>query len=500
MKTLLLRRSIPVITALLTGLGGGWHLKRPGGAAPVTLDGTALPPTHQAPASRGGDPLRRAWATASDGETMNASMPAPFTSLDELAEIIAGFDLFDEASGVELMTGLPRLFTTDLPAVRRLLDELGHAPSIPKNAREMIAMTLMTRWLMQEPESAVRYALCHASLFDADSGGEFASFGLAMLSKRDPAMARAMLSILPEDERTEAEELLTMCEALDDPETYLTTKSLEGVDNADELAGAWARRDPQAAAQWVLSLPGTVEEDETDNIIAAVAAGWAHKDRNGALAWVASLPSGNAKSEAYRHIAEIITEGMTCAQGAAALTSMPPEIADRVLLSLAGNEQPEEFADSIAAILTRHVGEDDFQQDASSGVSHIARSLAMNGDGAGAAAWVARLPDGAARTSAAAAVANEWAGKDAVAASEWISNLPPGEMRSRAAVGLIEKIAGDDPERALVWATSIPAEELRNEQVGKVLRDWLPKDPYAAMTAVEALPEGIRSAIWTSEE
>ena len=502
MNTSIFRRAAPVVSALLVGLASGWSLKQPGATHPVPI---ACTPRAKASANLQGTPhdrdlLRSAWTTGSGGEQADGSMPAPFQSLDELVELIAGFDLFDEVSSVQLMTGLPRLLTTDLPTTRRLLDELAAAPNVPEEARKMIAMSLLARWVMQEPEAAILYAQCHANLFDADTSEEFGGLGLALLARRDPGKARALLSILPEDKRSEAEELLTMCEALDDPETYLTTKPLEEIDNARELAAAWARRDPRAASRWAMSLTQADEETDADDIIAAVAGGWALKERNAALAWAGALPLDTAKAEAFKAIARVMTEGMTLEQAGPVLAGLPPDVADHVVLSLVGDETPPGSSDLFADALFRHAAEEDFQQEASRSADRVARSLAREKDGAAAAVWVARLPDGSAKASAVEALANEWAGKDVVAASEWVAGLPQGDLRSRAAVGLIERIAGDDPERALVWAASIGTEEVRNEQTGKVLRAWLPVDPYAAMSAVEALPGEVRAAIWKREE
>ena len=101
---------------------------------------------------------------------------------------------------------------------------------------------------------------------------------------------------------------------------------------------------------------------------------------------------------------------------------------------------------------------------------------------------------------AAEELAGEWAQKDEVAASQWITTLPAGDFRSRATVGLLEKITGHDPERALEWAKALPPGEVQTEQIGKVMRQWLPDDPYAAMRAVQSLPEEMRAEIWKEAE
>src|SRR5690349_15317154 len=138
MKTLPVRRGVPVVIALLAGLAGGRFLPRPESVKPVVIAAVPAVSVDQKSFPGRGEPLRHAWSIASSGEAGSGFAPVPFEALDELVELVAGFDLFDEASGVELMIALPRLFMTGLPTVRRLLDELGGATALPQDSREMI--------------------------------------------------------------------------------------------------------------------------------------------------------------------------------------------------------------------------------------------------------------------------------------------------------------------------------------------------------------------------
>jgi hypothetical protein len=73
-------------------------------------------------------------------------------------------------------------------------------------------------------------------------------------------------------------------------------------------------------------------------------------------------------------------------------------------------------------------------------------------------------------------------------------------MCAKATAQLVEQITASDPERALKWAKTLPDQDQRNAHIGRVLREWLPSDPFAAMDAVEALPVAVRSEIWSRED
>jgi hypothetical protein len=337
----------------------------------------------------------------------------------------------------------------------------------------------------------------------SDDGGEMlgslGGFGIVLLAKHDVPTARTMLSLLPEDAREETEKMLTLCEALTDPEKVLTARPLDEIDNAEDIAAAWARRDPSAAARWIESLPEPVH----DKIVGKVAGGWALKDRDAAIAWACRLAVADVREAACEGIAGVITEALTLAQADASLTELPAAIADRARMRLAASESGDDRAlalTTVAEVLSRHTDDEDFQKEGSAAVSDLVRWLAGAQDEFAAAAWLATLPDAAARQFGTETLAAAWASKDSTSASEWVDSLPPGDVRARAVVGLLEKIGSDDPERALAWARSLPAGDTQTEQVAKVLRQWLPTNPYAAIRAVESLPEELRDGIWRPTE
>ena len=304
--------------------------------------------------------------------------------------------------------------------------------------------------------------------------------------------------LLPEDQRKDPEQFLAMCEILSDPAKALTSTPLDELEHADEIVGVWARRDPAAAARWVAS-----RVEVHDSIVSKVAAAWAGNDQTATIAWAAGLQSDSAREAAFSAIADTLADGKEFAQAAEALKAMPPAAADCAILRCAANAYGKDRAaelQTVGEILARHSGNKSMQEAGSCATRNLAQWLAESKDGSAAVAWMMTLPDGDARNAAAEALSWEWTRKDAGAASRWVASLPQGALRSRAIVGLLDTISGTDPERELGWAKALPPGKVRTERIANVMRGWLPEDPYAAMRAVESLPEELRAEIWKNAE
>ncbi|HEX2747884.1 MAG TPA: hypothetical protein VHM91_07800, partial [Verrucomicrobiales bacterium] len=202
-------------------------------------------------------------------------------------------------------------------------------------------------------------------------------------------------------------------------------------------------------------------------------------------------------------IAHAITENMTLQEAGRLPEGLPPRIRERALLVLAGRATTDDLsasAVSLAEVLQRNAGDEGLQKEGAGIAADAVQRMVHDEAPREAAVWVQALPAGTAKTAATEKLVSEWAEADAAAASEWVTALPAGEVRGAAVNALIEAIAGSEPERALEWAKSIPAAGPRTEQIGRIMRQWLPAAPFAAMRAVEALPEEVRFAIWSQEE
>lgn len=494
------------LALLAAGLAGGWIL-RGTVSAPVTA-ATPTPPVavtaRPAPVIAPIGNLAQAWGISSSGKPAH-TLPRPFHSLEEIANALGECDIFSSELGiVEILTTLPRLLTTDLPATRRILDELNHAATPQGDARGIIAGMLLGRWMIQEPETALRYLQANPELAGSGRNANdffkgMSGYGTIMVALRDPAAAHKLLAeLLPEDQRKDPQQLLDMCEALSDPARALASMPPDKLDQAGDLAGVWARRDPTAAARWVDSLV-----EVNDSIVKKVAVTWAARDQAAAIAWVAGLTSDSARAAAFDAIATSLTAGKEFQQAVEALKAMPAAAADIAILRCAAYRSGKDRAAElqiVGEILDRHSGDQAMQEAGSFAACNLTQWLAENKGMATAVTWMMTLPDGDARNAAAGRLSSQWTSKDAAAASEWVTSLPQGDLRSSAISGLVDTISEADPERALAWAQALPPGKGRTAQIAQVMHGWLPKDPYAAMQAVESLPEELRAEIWKDAE
>lgn len=161
------------------------------------------------------------------------------------------------------------------------------------------------------------------------------------------------------------------------------------------LAGAWARTEPRAAAEWALAHAKTADADAGANQPAQrVFTRWMGTEREAALAWWRALPESPLRdalgAEASTHLAE---DGDL----AAALAVYRP--------------LPGEAHRAATTQLAQFLAEE---------------------DPATAAAWLADLPPAAAPKEAAQFVIAEWMARDSDAAARWMETLPAGPLRDES--------------------------------------------------------------------
>jgi hypothetical protein len=495
-----MKRVLPVIAAALLGLASGWFLRGESVTPPEkksSLAAAAVAAPAKSPAPASPKDLAAVWKGDS-----GSGGPEPFSSLEELIALVEGVDMDDEAGMMEMMTGIPRLLSTDLATTRRLLTELEGADRPHGEARGLLAVSLLARWMMQEPEASIEFGKNHPGVFGSSPDSEmmqgFTLMGVVMMAKKNPASARSLIEMLPKDNQTEALEMVQMIEASRDPESALKALPADGSGDPEPIVSLWARRDPQAALRWIASQA----EEDRENLTKALATGWAKKDWKGAAQWASSASESN-RAEIYSTIAASAAQNITRENADSMLAGLPPSFTDRVLLALeyrdSSGEDSDASATRIMEILKRNAADKEFQAETTGAVLNAARKLEAAGGGKAAADWALTLPPGPAQDAAAGAIAGEWAAKDAEAASAWLATLAAGPMREKAAAQLIEKISSSDPERAFEWAKSLTGGEARTQQIGNVLRAWLPQNPFAAMKAIQSLPEEMRAEIWSGE-
>ncbi len=122
------------------------------------------------------------------------------------------------------------------------------------------------------------------------------------------------------------------------------------------FAGTWGRRDPAAAAQWLLTLPG----EGPHHAAQGLAAEWAIYDDAAASAWVASLPEGLTRDGAARGLVRGIasTDPEAAWQWAASMSKYQAAKAYGEVARWWGNKAPPEFVAALTAAMEHADGSD----------------------------------------------------------------------------------------------------------------------------------------------
>jgi hypothetical protein len=225
--------------------------------------------------------------------------------------------------------------------------------------------------------------------------------------------------------------------------------------NADILT-SWAVKHPDAAIQWMLSLPVGKSKDLAlgricqgmyyDNPQAAwylasvigdagirnnakrfVAWEWYKKDRAAARQWMLSLPEGPARDVALSGVSD-------------GLSMSDRQDGMDLKLSISDTGLRTEFLDAYAC---------------------------------------------------------DWCSKDRAAATQWMQSLPAGPNKDLVAVGMSRALAANDPEAAMDMATGIADKGIRTKAQKKVVEQWSKKAPAAATQWINSssLPQEVKTQL-----
>jgi hypothetical protein len=231
----------------------------------------------------------------------------------------------------------------DAEAALEAMKLLLPASSPPQDELSKLLRTTLSRRLTQaDPELSLQY---YASLTEAGRKELSFEFISDIINAGDSALTLRMAPLVPLERwwmsgaNTLAGELgktpeaaKAIMEALPLNNNYQEAHS--------DFTGQWARRDPEAAAQWVASQP--------ENIYAAkgLAETWAGFDATAASAWAAGLPEGKLRDGAARGLVNALApQDPEAAWQWAADISIPYQAAQayRDLAGWWGNKAPAEF-------------------------------------------------------------------------------------------------------------------------------------------------------------
>lgn len=171
--------------------------------------------------------------------------------------------------------------------------------------KEDVLVTIRAQLAAQDPEAA---SVLVAHLAESDSTSGLVATISEHWASSDPAKAIAWANTLLESEKALALSQIAGVWAQRDPQAaaeFVAAMSVGDLQNeaARSVVSSWAAQDPQAAGAWVLQFP---EGDLREHGINVVVTDWTMADAGKALDWVASLPDGRAQSIASKAFAESI--------------------------------------------------------------------------------------------------------------------------------------------------------------------------------------------------
>ena len=260
------------------------------------------------------------------------------------------------------------------------------------------------------------------------------------------------------------------------------------------LLARWGELDPEAAMEYALALSRTPEKRAAVN---AVLNGWAEKDARAAARWIAELPEGVLKNAALGTLIKAVTK-----------TDPPQALALlQGSLSLKARRMSRDSTDLVQAVFG-HWAEKNLGEAATAAaqldkpfcdtaLSFVGERWARS-DLAGALAWARAQPNDLAKrrleassstTNAVTGVLETWINRDPEAAMTWLENLPEGNERANLIQCALLCTYQQDPAHAMELALMIPEGIAQESALGFAVGSWADTDPAGAFTWATGQPD-----------
>ncbi|MFN0125126.1 MAG: hypothetical protein ACKV19_00375 [Verrucomicrobiales bacterium] len=308
------------------------------------------------------------------------------------------------------------------------------------NQRMQAIQTVMHHFTEHDPTGALSWV---RSLPEAGMRQNMMRQFFGQLAHRDPEQALALTADLPKHQQLQMQK---------------------------EMIGGWARRDPEAAEQWILSRSNTIEQQQL--ILASVGQlTWGNPERSAAL--VSKLASGSARDNALQELVRMWHwSDSTAAQE---FTRTLPEVEQQRLRSTIAESLAWRSPDEAIAFLKDNPLDDP----AHHAWSNLAGAIADQSSPEKALEWARGLEDEATRMRAMPEIFSRMAMQDPAAAAREVASLPPGASREESLARIGGAWAGTNFEDALVWARSLTGKD-RESALGTVLTQGAMHQPDSA--------------------
>jgi hypothetical protein len=214
-----------------------------------------------------------------------------------------------------------------------------------------------------------------------------------------------------------------------------------------ELLGQWAATDPQGATQYALALSSPTDRDSA---LTAIASSWAEANPKAAEAWALSLQDHGAREAAISGIMDTV--------------------------AATDPQQAFAFLQSLPAA------------DAAASANAIFSAWAAN-DAQGAAAAIAKMPQGDLQQTAIEALATAWAAKDSASAIAWVLTLSTSGQQFDASRSIAAVTASTDPQATANFGLQLAGGHGRVVVLQAALQSWMSQDPSGALAWLQQVPD-----------
>jgi hypothetical protein len=361
----------------------------------------------------------------------------------------------------------------DVDGVLRVLRSIGDPSDRARHSRE-----ITTKLVAQDPRFAARLVLVLATQLEQSAGVDVAGRGLV---RHDPDFAFRWAADLPPNPATRrmwhviVDELV----AANPRGTIDRIETLPAGPVHDDLlvlgAGAWARRDPDAAVSWLRGLPdGELRQRLTSSVgfevaqmrperalevaemlpvgrdrwllFSAIAQTWVATDSKAALAWAGRLPAGEPRDAAFAGIdtgfgvprsrrmigAPGTRGGSSRTRGGAAAAAAWPEVTSPAF-----------------------------------------------------AAWLANQPPGLSREEAILEYVRQRGALEPATVGPILASMLPGHVRDQAMQIYLDGLLIGSPMEAARWVRALPRSDRSDELIEKTARRLLLTNPDAALDWID---------------
>ncbi len=294
------------------------------------------------------------------------------------------------------------------------------ALTIPESvSRSMTMRATLGVWIATSPEAAMAWA---SSLPPGQQRSRTITDVLSALAQRDPVSALHLLERLPKDRARDNSSFNILSEwAKSNPRAaadyWMETIPSTGPDvngTLAQIAGLWARSNPQEALTWARLLP---ESAAKNNTLGSIIGGMAGKDPQQAVSQLAQLPAASQASAAGEVARQWAQNNATAA---ATWAGRLPEgearaNAFRSIAQTWSDQDPVKTANWLD-----HLPASQSRDAAVSAFTH----QVSDGDPEGAAVWAGTISDLNTRQADLERIALTWMWQDKNAASRWIAATP----------------------------------------------------------------------------